>query len=372
MELIRNEKNPDTSSELIQFIQKSAQIEKLVRLPGDASTRQYYRVTVKKVEGKADESNHQESTSQNQFPRHLIVMVMESFTEQGDSNPFISIQKHLESAGVDVPRILDFSPEQGYLLLEDLGDITLLRTLQDVGTLDIERYQFERAIDALVEMHSKTGPDFCTEHEKKVIKGFQQRFDVEKLMWEVNFTLEHFYQKHLNRTISESDHKVIQDGFLEICTALADEPTVFTHRDYHSRNIMILESAASEQSRFVMIDFQDARMGPPQYDLASLLRDSYYQLEESQVAYLVRYYYDQMNARGANLGDFNHFKKMFDWMAVQRNFKAIGSFASFLNRRGNPGYLKFIGNTFENIRRNLFQYPEFSRLREVLYHYYYF
>ena len=59
-------------------------------------------------------------------------------------------------------------------------------------------------------------------------------------------------------------------------------------------------------------------------------------------------------------------------MSVQRNFKAIGSFASFLNRRGNPGYLKYIGNTFENIRRTLLRYPEYSRLREVLFHYYYF
>ena len=70
--------------------------------------------------------------------------------------------------------------------------------------------------------------------------------------------------------------------------------------------------------------------------------------------------------------DREHFKYIFDLMSVQRNFKAIGSFASFLNRRQNATYLKYIGNTFENIRRTLLKYPKYAKLREVLFHYYYF
>jgi aminoglycoside/choline kinase family phosphotransferase len=124
--------------------------------------------------------------------------------------------------------------------------------------------------------------------------------------------------------------------------------------------------------RFAMIDFQDARMGPPQYDLASLLKDSYYQLEESQIDQLIDYYVARWSALSGQSVDRAEFRRVFDLMSVQRNFKAIGSFASFLNRRGNPGYLKYIGNTFENIRRTLLKYPEYSRLREVLFHYYYF
>jgi len=126
------------------------------------------------------------------------------------------------------------------------------------------------------------------------------------------------------------------------------------------------------ENRFVMIDFQDGRMGPAQYDLASLLKDSYYQLEDAQVKRLVDYYIVRREALSGTRIDRDHFWKMFDLMSVQRNFKAIGSFASFLNRRGNPGYLKYIGNTFENIRRTLLKYPEYSDLREVLFHYYYF
>ena len=111
---------------------------------------------------------------------------------------------------------------------------------------------------------------------------------------------------------------------------------------------------------------------PPQYDLASLLRDSYYQLDEKQISDLTAYYLLRMKEEGAEINDVAHFNRLFDLMAVQRNFKAIGSFASFHNRRGNPAYLKFIGNTFENIRRNLKKYPEFKKLREALYYHYYF
>ncbi len=335
------------------FIERSREIQSIEKMPGDASTRRYYRVR---------------THSQNENLKSLVVMVMEPFEALGASVPFLAVQKHLFECGVDVPRILEVDEKKGFIMLEDLGDVTLLRCLQDVATPEIECRYFERAIDALVDMHAKTGPGKGTAH----LPGFDLRFDLEKLMWEVNFTIEHFYQKHLQRKISDHDHKIMTEGFTRICDELQKEPTVFTHRDYHSRNLMVTDGIAGEPPRFVMIDFQDARMGPCQYDLASLLRDSYYQLGEKQIQELTRYYVQRMNEQGAPIHDVAKFDRLFDLMSVQRNFKAIGSFASFLNRRGNPGYLKFIGNTFENIRRTLLKYPEFKNLREVLYHYYYF
>ena len=335
------------------FLERTQNIHSIEKLPGDASTRRYYRIST------LDQRTRE--------VRSLIMMAMDSFSDKGGEIPFLTIQRHLAGAGVDVPAVLDFDAKQGFILLEDLGDTTRLRSLQEVSDRNQERACFEKAIDGLVVLHTATGPDFATPDEKRLIEGFKLRFDVEKLMWEVNFTFEHFYEKHLQRTIKPADQEVMNAGFLRICTELANEPVVFTHRDFHSRNLMVTDSG-----RYVMIDFQDARMGPCQYDLASLLRDSYYQLDEAQIQHLARYYLDQMAARGRVIRDEARFMRMFDLMAVQRNFKAIGSFASFLNRRGNPGYLKFIGNTFENIRRNLLKYPEFARLREVLYHYYYF
>src|SRR6185437_14859469 len=179
-------------------------------------------------------------------------MQMESFAEQGEKLPFLEIQNHLKKAKVDVPDVIDMDPARGYILLEDLGDVTLLRKLQDVSNGDVERHLYEKVIDSLIQLQVFASP-------KKMpasIQGYGLRFDHEKLMWEMNFAIEHFYELHLKRAIGPQDRKTMVDGLSEICTKLADVPTVLAHRDFHSRNIMAIGD------RFVMIDFQDARLGP--------------------------------------------------------------------------------------------------------------
>lgn len=316
-------------------------LKSVEKLPGDASTRGYYRV---------------HSASSESY----VLMRMESFEDQKEALPFLVMQRHLAAANVDVPRVIDFDPAQGLILLEDLGDVTLLRRLQEVGSSEVERHLYENVLDELASMHVRCSPG-----------PNSARFDYEKLMWEVGFCIEHFYEKHLSRTIKPSDRNVMDTVFGEICGILASEPVVFTHRDFHSRNVMVTQGAQGKE-RLVMIDFQDARLGPAQYDLASLLRDSYYQLPEAQIDRLMDYYIVKYEGLSGARIDRERFRYIFDLMAVQRNFKAIGSFASFLNRRGNPTYLKYIGNTFENIRRTLLKYPAFASLRETLFHYYYF
>lgn len=328
--------------EVSSWIRKSRTIDSIERIPGDASTRRYYRV---KAGGQS-----------------MIIMRMESFADQGRDLPFLVIQRHLAEAGVDVPSVLDVDPERGFILLEDLGDETLLRRLQSVSSAEVERQLYEKVIDSLVQLQWGASP----QRKPANLEAFKLRFDEQKLMWEVNFAIEHFYQSYLKRTIREPDMAILQGGFQEICRRLADEPTVLTHRDFHSRNVMAVGD------RLVMIDFQDARMGPAQYDLASLLKDSYYQLEETQVDRLIDYYLARWKAVSEQEVDRRQFREIFDLMSVQRNFKAIGSFASFLNKRGDAGYIKFIGNTFENIRRTLLRYPRYAELRETLFHYYYF
>ena len=329
------------------WVKGSKLVDSIVKLPGDASTRKYYRVT-------AGSSSY-------------IVMRMESFTDQGNSLPFIVLQKHLQSSFVDVPRIFDVDPARGLIMLEDLGDVTLLRRLQEISNADVERHIYERVIRALIELQVKASP----KNNPAQIDAFKLRFDHEKLLWEMNNTVEHFYQLHLKRKIRDRDYQTMQDGFNEICAYLAARPTVLAHRDFHSRNIMVTP-AEDGSDRLVMIDFQDARLGPVTYDLASLLKDSYYQLEEAQISRLIDYYIARWEAVTGEVLSREDFQLEFDLMSVQRNFKAIGSFASFLNRRGDASYLKYVGNTFENIRRTLLKYPKYSDLREVLFHYYYF
>jgi aminoglycoside/choline kinase family phosphotransferase len=222
---------------------------------------------------------------------------------------------------------------------------------------------FRQAIDLLVKFHAGTR---CAPGEKPV-PGYGLAFDEEKLVWEIDFTLEHLFGSYLQRLIPEKERLAIRDAFVDICRRLAAEPRVFTHRDYHSRNIMI-----PPDGRMVVIDFQDARMGLRAYDLASILRDSYYQLAEERVYALVDYYLSLVNKEEGLALDRGHFVSMFDLMSVQRNFKAIGSFTSFYGKRKEASYIRFVGNTFENIRRNLRKFPEYKELSQLLFHYYYF
>jgi aminoglycoside/choline kinase family phosphotransferase len=343
----------EASNEIADWVSRSRTLERLEKIPGDASSRKYFRVQFRQPLGVTGALS-------------CIVMKADPFVEQGLELPFLMVRGHLEHCGVRVPAVYDVDPARGLVLLEDLGDVTLLRQLQEVSSPDVERHAYEKVIDSLVQLHVKAGPDAAPADRRAKMDGFRLRFDQEKLMWEVNFTIEHFYEQHLKRQIRPDDRRVMMEGFSSICAQLAAEPLVLTHRDFHSRNVM------HHSDEYVMIDFQDARMGPAQYDLASLLKDSYYQLEEQQIQRLVDYYIARFEAVSGRRIERNSFLEIFDLMGVQRNFKAIGSFASFLNRRGDATYLKYIGNTFENIRRTLLKYPAHARLREVLFHYYYF
>ncbi len=328
------------------------QLQVFEKLPGDASARRYFRFV-----------------SQGQS---RILMVTDPFhydvkTYQG--YPYLEVQTYLQHKGIRVPKVFEILPTKGLMVIEDLGDQTLLHYLNSVTDPEVERGLYSKVIDQLIELQKKTVQDATTTK----IQAFDLLFDYEKLKWEVDFTVEHFYETYLGRTIDSSSRQVLEGSFRSICETLADEPFVFCHRDFHSRNIMVKsDPGESSDPIFYFIDFQDARMGPCQYDLVSLLKDSYYQLSESQVEKLKKAYLKKAKGVIEAAQDEDRFHQIFDLMTIQRNFKAIGSFASFFNRRGDARYIKFIGNTFENIRRTLLKYPEYSNLREVLFHYYYF
>lgn len=310
----------------------------VARLTGDASPRRYFRV-------KSEKNSY-------------VMMLAEPF--EPARNTFLQVQRFLENCGVRCPRVHAVDGTAGAILLDDLGDQLMSLKLGGAKSAAEEKSLYKKAVDLLLDFHSRTsakrGP------LPGGVDGFALAFDVEKLMWEVDFTLEHWNGGHLRRDLSDTEKALIRAEFLKINRKLAKEPRVFTHRDYHSRNIMV-----SKRGAFACIDFQDARMGLRQYDLASLLRDSYYRLPETTVEDLIDHYIRGVArlekvklARGP-------FIKTFDLMALQRNFKAVGSFCSFQVKRGDSSYLQYVGHTLENMRRTLLKYPELRRLREVLF-----
>ena len=129
------------------------------------------------------------------------------------------------------------------------------------------------------------------------------------------------------------------------------------HRDYHSRNLML------HADSLYIIDFQDARMGPDTYDLASLLRDSYVDLIDRDVDDLIAYF---LALKGPTHGSDLEFRRRFDLMAVQRNLKALGTFGYQTMTRRNTVYIQYMPRTLHYARANLEKYPRFGRLRELL------
>ena len=307
-------------------------------LTGDASTRRYYRLFFPNSE-RPDET--------------FVVMQLES-PQPGTETDYGKLTRFLSSIGIPVPNLFAYDDIKGILLIEDCGDLLLQEAVKACRSERSIRCWYEKSIDLIVRMQKRatvTMESNCPAHHLK--------FDVEKFMWEFDFMLTHYIQGLLGQNLTAAEKEEIRNQFKTVCVILAEEETWFVHRDYHSRNLMI------KDGELKVLDFQDARMGPRQYDLASLLRDSYTELPEELIDALIDYYIDLMNDNGERF-DRKRFRYIFDLVALQRNLKAIGTFSFQKICRGNNRYVEDITRTLSHINKTLSRLPGFSDLRRVL------
>ena len=306
---------------------------KIQKLTGDASTRRYYRVYV---------------------GESIYVVCLDTPKSDETIEPdFLRVHRVLENTGVRVPKLFDIDTERGYYLEEDLGDQTFLRQLSECKTREDEYELYQKALKLLIKLHSVNLNEYPDEVFNK------RAFDNEKLMFEIRFTLQHFIEGLMGYDPKGYDREAMLKSFENMLNKIQDGPWVFTHRDFHSRNMMVKEG------EIVVIDFQDARKGIPQYDLSSLLEDCYYQLENSNHERLMKQYWDEIG-KSVWGGDYEDFLYKYNLMAVQRIFKAIGSFAYIYRLRGDIRYLRHIGRAFERLKDIMFSLPEYSELRKQL------
>jgi aminoglycoside/choline kinase family phosphotransferase len=178
--------------------------------------------------------------------------------------------------------------------------------------------------------------------------------------------VKHFIEGYRGLALTTAERAALGQEWSSIVEELASEPRVLCHRDYHSRNLML------HNGTLYMIDFQDARMGPDTYDLASLLRDSYVDISDRELDDFVAYFLALKGRPDADpsLPDLDlasrDFRRRFDLMALQRNLKALGTFGYQTMTRQNPVYIQYMPRTLRYARTNLVKYPRFARLRDLL------
>jgi len=343
----KSDKEPCSPQERFDEDYLKSRLEPLVKEPisrfeifslkGDASDRSYFRVR-----------SFRHSTAKSS----IIVMQLKEPAPEKEPD-FNRMQKFLHHLDMPVPEILYYDAERGLLFLEDGGDTHLEDTIRSSPESIITWYQ--KAIELIVVMQTRV-----TKNMSPSCPAYSLKFDVEKLMWEMDFMVKHYITGFLNRELDQDEESKLRTALLGLCETLAKEERVFVHRDFHSRNLMVREE------NLMLIDFQDARMGPCQYDLVSLLKDSYVVLEEETRNKLLSYYLQRMEQEEGRQLPRSPFLKIFDCMSIQRNLKAIGTFAYQYTEYKNERYIKYIDPTLQYIRDTIHSRPELEPLGQAL------
>jgi len=312
----------------------------------DASFRRYFRVT----------NNTPDNSDNNN--KYTSTIAMDAPPEQEDCTPFIDVTKRLRDAGVYAPKIIRQDLKQGFLLLEDFGNTPYLDILNDQTSDQL----YSDALKALLKIQS-ANTDGLPEYDE----AFLQQ--------EMRLMPEWFLKTHLKITPTAEQQNIIDRTLAVITASVLQQPQVFVHRDYHSRNLMFLgdvEANSKTQNDQKqgggqinphndnpgIIDYQDAILGPVTYDLVSLLRDCYIRWPNERIAKWVLDFKKQAeNTKLMHKVPDATFIQWFDYMGLQRHIKVLGIFARLNHRDGKANYLDDLPLTLDYVMEVANKYP---------------
>lgn len=286
----------------------------------DASFRRYFRV------------EQEESTW----------IVMDAPPEHEDIDSFVKVAEFLAQFAIHVPKIYAKDLQQGFLLLSDLGNTSFLSVLNNTSADAL----YEKAIDEIIKMQLSPVNELAIAD-----------YNAESLTREMALFHEWFLQRHLD--LPQPDF--LSDVFALLCDNANNQPQRFVHRDYHSRNLMLVKDRDVG-----VIDFQDAVVGPVSYDLVSLLRDVYIEWPQEKVNQWIHYYFDKAQENNLIDCDKETFIRWFDLMGLQRHLKILGIFCRLYYRDGKDGYLKDLPLTLRYVLAVTARYPELEQLHQYL------
>lgn len=300
----------------------------------DASFRRYYRLT------------------DTRTGRDFIVM--DAPPDKEDVRPFVAVAHLLEQAEVRVPHVLVKNETDGFLLLDDFGRTTMLAALCRQEKPCSADAMYRQAMTDLLHMQVHTPTDGLPAYSEQKLREEMDLFET----WYVG--------KHCSTVLTEKEQNWLNTIKTTLVQSACAQAQVFVHRDYHSRNLMLIQ-CEQEQPTLGILDFQDAVKGPLSYDLVSVLRDAYIEWPEDQTVDWAIRYWEQ--ARQAGLGvpaDPSDFYRQFDYMGLQRHLKILGIFARLFHRDGKRDYVNSVPLVLAYVRSVATRYIAFKPLLLIL------
>ena len=262
----------------------------------------------------------------------ISFIAMDAPPAQEDCLPFVRIAGYLEAMRLNAPRIIEANLDEGFLLLSDLGSRQYLEELQrDASRAPVLYGDAIRALETM-------------QRRGTAYQGLLLPYSDELLRFEVSLFHDWLCGAHLGISLTEGEEREWQDCCDVLVANALDQPQVFVHRDYHSRNLML-----TDRENPGILDFQDAVEGPFTYDLASLLKDCYVKWPAEQVWQWALDFYKVVEPAARNRIDEEQFRRYFELMGAQRHLKAAGIFARLNHRDGKPGYMADIPRTLRYI-----------------------
>ena len=274
------------------------------------------------------------------------LIVMDAPPPQENVRPFVQVAALFAETGVSVPQVLAQDPDQGFLLLSDLGNVTYLHQLG----ADTAHALYMDAIGALVQIQVHSRPDVLPEYDRAL------------LLRELMLFPEWYVGRHLGAALSAAQEATLHKVFDLILANNLAQAQVYVHRDYHSRNLMVIDAGNPG-----VLDFQDAVYGPITYDLVSLLRDAYIEWDEEMVLDWAIRYWEQARRAGLPVApDIDTFYRDFEFMGLQRHLKVLGVFARLYHRDGKDAYLKDLPLVMQYVRKTAGRYKALAPLVQLL------
>ena len=305
------------SSWLGEIIKGSFNIE---RASSDASFRTYYRVT------------HNKGTD----------IVMYAPPDKESLTDVIKINSKLDSANITVPKIKKVNEGLGLMLMSDFGKKVYLNNLNDETVFCL----YTDAIDVIHNM------------QNNITTSDLDCFDIREQRNETNLFIDWFLKKHIGYNDEKLDSMGIKKIFTDLLEKIDEIPKKFVHRDYHSRNLMLLEKGNPG-----VLDYQDAMVGPITYDLVSLLKDCYIKWDNELINKMSKTYFQRISDIETS---FDVFSYWLDITGLQRHLKAIGIFTRLNYRDNKPVYMNDIPRTLSYVRETVGKYDELKKIKLVL------